>query len=178
MRTSAFFMIGAHPEETYEDIEKTRQLIAEIQPDFIIPAIAVPYPGTEPRKQMSERNLIFGNDWSKYAFYGTLPVWRTVNFSPGELLRTQQDLVRNFYMKPSYIIKRLLRIQESGRTKILAESLYRSQKSHLQKIREAVNLLRRNTERGIPCGSESFVERLERVLNRFLRYRPQGRPRK
>jgi radical SAM superfamily enzyme YgiQ (UPF0313 family) len=117
MRTSAFFMIGAHPEETYEDIEKTKQLIAEIQPDFIIPAIAVPYPGTELRKQMLERNLIFSNDWSKYAFYGTLPVWRTVNFSPEELLRTQQDLVRNFYMKPSYIIKRLVGIRSLGELK-------------------------------------------------------------
>jgi putative transposase len=42
---------------------------------------------------------------------------------------------------------------------------------------EAVNLLRRNTERGIPCGSEGFVNRLEKLLKRFLRFRPIGRPR-
>jgi radical SAM superfamily enzyme YgiQ (UPF0313 family) len=114
MATSAFFMIGAHPEETYEDIEKTRQLIGKIQPDFIIPAIAVPYPGTELRKQLLARDLILSNDWSRYAFYGTLPVWRTVNFSPEELVKIQQDLVRNFYMKPSYIVRKLLRIRSLG----------------------------------------------------------------
>jgi putative transposase len=40
----------------------------------------------------------------------------------------------------------------------------------------AVDVLRRNTQKGIPCGSEKFVSRLEAVLERFLRFRPQGRP--
>jgi len=41
---------------------------------------------------------------------------------------------------------------------------------------QAVALLRRNTEKGIPCGSDSFIRRLEVVLKRFLHFRPQGRP--
>jgi putative transposase len=43
---------------------------------------------------------------------------------------------------------------------------------------EAVALLRRNTGKGIPCGSDSFIRRLEGMLKRFLHFRPQGRPRK
>jgi putative transposase len=44
--------------------------------------------------------------------------------------------------------------------------------------RETVDILRRNTERGIPCGSEGFVNKLEKRLKRFLRFRPIGRPRR
>ena len=46
--------------------------------------------------------------------------------------------------------------------------------------REEANLdvLRRNTEMGLPCGSDNFVKNLERRTGRALRYRPRGRPRK
>ena len=40
----------------------------------------------------------------------------------------------------------------------------------------AVNVLRRNVEKGLPCGSDVFIEHLENLANRQLRYRPQGRP--
>jgi putative transposase len=43
---------------------------------------------------------------------------------------------------------------------------------------DAAEMLRRNTEKGIPCGSEKFVLKLEALLKRFLRFRPQGRPKK
>ena len=37
-------------------------------------------------------------------------------------------------------------------------------------------LLRRHIERGLPCGSEEIVSRLERLSGRSLRFRPRGRP--
>jgi putative transposase len=39
-------------------------------------------------------------------------------------------------------------------------------------------LLRRNERRGLPCGSESFVEQLGRIAGRDLRYHPHGGRRK
>ena len=38
--------------------------------------------------------------------------------------------------------------------------------------------LRRNIDKGLPCGSEAFVQKLEKTAKRVLRYRPQGRPKK
>ena len=38
--------------------------------------------------------------------------------------------------------------------------------------------LRRNIEKGLPCGSSSFVEKLEGLSNRSLTFRPVGRPKK
>lgn len=39
-------------------------------------------------------------------------------------------------------------------------------------------LLRRNTEKGLPTGSNNFIKKLERKLKRFLRFRPPGRPKR
>ncbi len=41
---------------------------------------------------------------------------------------------------------------------------------------EALNILRRNVEKGLPCGSDTFIEKLEKYSNKSLKYRPQGRP--
>jgi putative transposase len=39
-------------------------------------------------------------------------------------------------------------------------------------------VLRRNNDKGLPCGSERFIKRLEKLTGRVLQYHPQGRPRK
>ena len=43
---------------------------------------------------------------------------------------------------------------------------------------EHTDNLRRNIEKGLPCGSSSFVEKLERLSNRSLTFRPVDRPKK
>ncbi|MBL4886778.1 MAG: transposase [Planctomycetaceae bacterium] len=39
-----------------------------------------------------------------------------------------------------------------------------------------IDLINRNIEKGLPCGSDNFIARLEVLANRSLQYRPQGRP--
>ncbi len=41
---------------------------------------------------------------------------------------------------------------------------------------ETLDTLRQHANRGLPCGSPEFVERLEALSGRRLRYRPRGRP--
>jgi putative transposase len=43
---------------------------------------------------------------------------------------------------------------------------------------ERLEVLRRNTNKGLPCGSAKFIRRLEKAAGHVLSYRPQGRPRK
>jgi len=38
-------------------------------------------------------------------------------------------------------------------------------------------LVRRNIEKGLPCGSDRFIKNLEKMIGRSLQFRPQGRPR-
>lgn len=39
-----------------------------------------------------------------------------------------------------------------------------------------MTILRRNIEKGLPCGDDVFVNQLEKLSGKQLRYRPQGRP--
>jgi len=41
-----------------------------------------------------------------------------------------------------------------------------------------MTILERNVEKGLPCGSDGFIDKLEQKTNSVLRYRPQGRPTK
>jgi putative transposase len=41
---------------------------------------------------------------------------------------------------------------------------------------EEIEMLRRNVDKGLPCGSEGFVKKLGKQAGRLLEYRPQGRP--
>ena len=43
---------------------------------------------------------------------------------------------------------------------------------------EELHILRRNAEKGLPCGADSFVQALEVLAGRVLGFRPQGRPRR
>lgn len=43
---------------------------------------------------------------------------------------------------------------------------------------DELDLLRRNADKGLPCGSEKFIRKLEKQTGRTLKYRPPGRPKK
>ena len=43
---------------------------------------------------------------------------------------------------------------------------------------EKLELLRRNIDKGLPCGTQRFIQRLSKKIGRSLEYRPRGRPRK
>jgi len=40
-----------------------------------------------------------------------------------------------------------------------------------------LEVLRRNADKGLPCGSGKFIRKLEKLTGRALQYRPRGRPR-
>ena len=41
-----------------------------------------------------------------------------------------------------------------------------------------LQILRRNADKGLPCGSQKFIGQLERLTGQELQYRPRGRPKK
>jgi len=41
---------------------------------------------------------------------------------------------------------------------------------------EHLTVIRRNIEKGLPCGSDTFLKKLEKREGRMLKYRLQGRP--
>jgi anaerobic magnesium-protoporphyrin IX monomethyl ester cyclase len=111
---AAFFQVGVHPDETAEDIFSIEKLLRRIDPDYLVVSLATPYPGTELRRLMAERNFIFSDDWTQYRAFTDSPVWRTALFSPEQLVLLQRRLIRRFYFHPRRILRHFLSIRSFG----------------------------------------------------------------
>lgn len=115
MLSCAFFIIGNHPDEEESDIEATRRFIREIDPDLITVAIATPYPKIELESLMRDAGLLGELPWSAYgqSFQGK-PFTRTRTMGASRLNKVQSRLLRGFYLRPRYIMRRLSRIRSLG----------------------------------------------------------------
>ena len=86
----------------------TRTLIRSLPWTFISVSVIVPYPGTPVGGRMRELGLIDQDaSWEDYVMIGALPKWRTLHYSPEDLLRLQRSLTRRFYLRPGYIARQL-----------------------------------------------------------------------
>ncbi len=102
--TYGFFMIG-FPWETEADLELTRKHIFELDPDFIEIHIALPYYGTEFYAMCAEAGVlegsVYGNDYFHSSTIGTGTV------SMERLISFRKDLLRAYYFRPRYILRRM-----------------------------------------------------------------------
>ena len=116
IKTMAFVMLNA-PIETSATIEKTRKLIFELEPDFLQIAYMTPYPCTELYEECKSKGLVKTSDWEKYIFLNNIII-KNKNLSELELRRAKMDLERSFYLRPNYLIKRVISILR-GEEKIM-----------------------------------------------------------
>jgi hypothetical protein len=49
--------------------------------------------------------------------YNIKPPWRTTYFTSDQLLEIQKKMVKEFYMKPDFMLKRMMRIRSLGELK-------------------------------------------------------------
>ncbi|HPO09670.1 MAG TPA: radical SAM protein [bacterium] len=114
----ATFMIGSHPDETVEDVRLTQNLIREIRPDILFCSVAVPYPGTELRTLLQEAGCYpVEESWEHFGMFTNAPVWRTFHFSPEELVRTRDRVLRSYYFTPQYVLSRLGKLRSGSEAK-------------------------------------------------------------
>lgn len=116
------FIVGSHPDETYEDVELSRRLIKDLMPDVLSVSSIVPYPGTEVYTLIKEAGYLAGSRWSDFQMIGTKLSWRTRNFSSSEISRLQMMLLNRYYFSPGYIINRLKKINSAGDLKYWAKA--------------------------------------------------------
>ncbi len=112
----AFLMVGNHPEESHADIAMTEKLIREIKPDLISVAIATPYPGSGLESEMLLHGTLSQRlPWDSFggSFHGSLS-YGTLHLSPGELMEAQARMLRRFYLRPGYILRRLMSIRSAA----------------------------------------------------------------
>ena len=98
---SSFFMVG-NPGETWESIQMTASLAAELKSDFPSVGIATPYPGTELYHMARNRNWLIETDWKKYMQSAYMnsnykPIMRTDTMSAEEIMKAYYFLNSRFF---------------------------------------------------------------------------------
>jgi len=109
----AYFMIG-NPTETLEDIYITFNVIKMLNPDYVHMTIMTPFPGTKIYFDGLKNGIIRKDYWKEFAGNPTpdfVPPHWGENFNRKEL----QDLLvkgyKAFYIRPSYILKRIMHVK-------------------------------------------------------------------
>jgi radical SAM superfamily enzyme YgiQ (UPF0313 family) len=110
IETIAYFMIGL-PNDTKKTIEDTLKLAIEIDPDYAHFSIATPFPNTELYDLAAKEGLIESQDLSNFFYIGSgiKPVIKTRKMSSKEILDEWRGVNKKFYMRPKYIIKRMVK---------------------------------------------------------------------
>jgi len=116
IETVAYFMLGS-PHETPETIRQTIGFAQKIDPDFVQFSITTPYPGTELYSLAVEDECV-PEKWEEY-MYADLksaanPGFETKTLSRGELMDWNKKAYISFYLRRSYVWKRLRKMTSLG----------------------------------------------------------------
>ena len=101
------------PEETGETFEKTMRFLSKVDPEFVSFNVAVPRMGTPLRKKALQLGLI--SDGLESMDQSGYPVaMPTLTLSRSEVANLRSRAVRDFYLRPGYLSKRLWDLSRSG----------------------------------------------------------------
>jgi len=110
-----YFILGS-PTETKEDIEKTIKWAKHLDPDTVQFTILAPFPGTESYKMYldSTKNPL---DFENFRFYDDNVFFESEELPKEELLKLRKKAYQDFYLRPKYVIKRLMEINSTNSIK-------------------------------------------------------------
>jgi anaerobic magnesium-protoporphyrin IX monomethyl ester cyclase len=109
IRTVATFILGL-PEETRQTAMETIDFLKYIDCDFASFNIAVPRAGTELRQNAIQEGLI-SNSMTVMDQSGTAIAMASHHLTPGEIGKLKHLALRTFYLRPSYLLRRLTSIR-------------------------------------------------------------------
>ncbi len=116
IETAAYFMFGC-PGEKLEDIKQSIELAKELKPDYVHFTVLTPFPATEIYFIGLKNGLIKSDIWRELAQNPTAtfvpPVWEE-NFNREQLIKILKMAYRAFYLRPSYILNRLIKLKSWG----------------------------------------------------------------
>ena len=110
--TYADFMIG-YPGESLEQIMKTIEFAVELDPEFVQYGITSLFPRTKIYYEALEKGALKEDPWRQAArnpVRDFLPPLASDNLSREELERMQRFAYRKFYIRPSYVFRRLMKV--------------------------------------------------------------------
>lgn len=126
MLVGGLFMIGNYG-ETEKTINETIDFAKKLKLDYAFFSIATPYPGTILYQQVIKEGKVLIKKWSDFNRHtGAIFEWKQL--SKNQIDNLYRKAYRNFYLRPSYLFKRLqdfknLKILFRG-TRILINALH------------------------------------------------------
>lgn len=114
------FIVGS-PGDSAEVIKKNIKFLNKVKPDMLQVNITTPFPGTDMFNLAKERDLILTYDWNKYT--QSKPVMRIESLTSKQIIDFYKLMYKSFYLNPSYILKRLLKIRTFNDFKINLKGL-------------------------------------------------------
>jgi len=100
------------PGETMETIKETIKYVKELDPDYAQFYCAIPFPKTELEAMGKKEGWITTEDYAKYEL--NQPILNMPGMSVEQLQEARKMAYRAFYLRPSYILKRLRKIKGFG----------------------------------------------------------------
>src|SRR3989344_1948126 len=114
IETFGFFML-ALPADTKKTMQQTIDFAKELDLDVAKFAITIPYPGTRLYQKYEEQGLINTKDWSDYLQHkSTTKVYQHPNLDWETIEYYYKKSFREYYLRPSYIIKRFKKSIREG----------------------------------------------------------------
>lgn len=113
LEVECYFMIGL-PTETEEDILRSISFAKKLDPDYVKFAITLPLPGTEMFDEMVKTNRIKSFRWSDYNFATPRNVYEHDNLRWEQIEYYYAKCHRDFYLRPTYIMKSIYRSIKNG----------------------------------------------------------------
>lgn len=113
METLAYFMVGS-PTEIKSDILKTIKFAKKVNPDYAHITVLTPYPATKIYHEALLRRVIKNDYWREFAKYpqrGVATQYWEKELSKEELFYFLNKFYKEFYGRPSYILKQFLKIR-------------------------------------------------------------------
>lgn len=122
--TLAYFMIGS-PTETREQILETFEFAKRLNPDYLHLSVTTPFPATALYRLGLEQGVLKEDYWKKFAVDPRpdfVPELWEEKLNRDELIELLDRGYRDFYLRPSYIIKGLTQVRsvEEFKKKTLA----------------------------------------------------------
>jgi len=109
MDVVVYFIFGL-PGETKESMERSINFAKSLKADFVTMGVAQPLPGTKFYQTLKDNNWMTTDDWTK--FDPVLPpVYAYPNLTEEEIFKAARRGYRVFYLRPGYVIKKILEVR-------------------------------------------------------------------
>lgn len=119
IETAAYFMLGS-PGETSDTVWDTIEFAKTLDPDFVQFSTATPFPGTEYYAGLVEEGKL-PKEWDKYVYADLRHldnvIFETKLFDKSEMKKWSKKAYSSFYLRHSYLWKRLKRIRSVAELK-------------------------------------------------------------